>query len=71
MYTKAIAKINEQKLFAVKKRNIADISNKRRKVDFNFQMSKIDTKIINEKLEEVFKKLDSAAKINIAIGFVL
>ena len=28
-YTKAIAKINEQKLFAIKVRNIADISNKR------------------------------------------
>ena len=34
-------------------------------------MSKLDTKIINEKLEEVFNKLDSAAKINIALGFVL
>ena len=38
---------------------------------FNFQMSKLDAKIINEKLEEVFNKLDSAAKINIAFGFVL
>ena len=38
---------------------------------FNFQMSKLDTKIINEKLEEVYNKLDSAAKINIALGFVL
>ena len=38
---------------------------------FNFQMSKLDTKIINEKLEEVFNKLDSAAKIIIALGFVL
>ena len=38
---------------------------------FNFQMSKLDTKIINDKLEEVFNKLDSAAKINIALGFVL
>ena len=34
-------------------------------------MSKLDTKIINEKLEEVFNKLDSAAKIKIALGFVL
>ena len=34
-------------------------------------MSKLDTKIINEKLEEVFIKQDSAAKINIAHGFVL
>ena len=39
--------------------------------EFNFQMSKLDTKIIIEKLEEVFNKLDSAAKINIALGFVL
>ena len=38
---------------------------------FNFQMSNLDTKIINEKLEEVFNKLDSAAKIIIALGFVL
>ena len=37
---------------------------------FNFQMSKLDTKVIKEKLEEVFNKLDSAAKINIALGFV-
>ena len=34
-------------------------------------MSKLDTKIINEKHEEVFNKLDSAAKINIALGFFL
>ena len=47
-----------------------EIENGRHKV-FNFQMSKLDTKIINEKLEEVFKKLDSAAKINIALGSVL
>ena len=33
MYTKAIAKINDQKLFAVKIRNIADTSNKRRKIN--------------------------------------
>ena len=38
---------------------------------FNFQLAKLDTKLIKEKLEEVFKKLDSAAKINIALGFVL
>ena len=38
---------------------------------FNFQMSKLDIKILNEKLEEAFNKLDSAAKINIALGFVL
>ena len=34
-------------------------------------MSKLDIKIINEKLEEVFNKLDSSAKINVALGFVL
>ena len=36
---------------------------------FNFQMSKLDTKTINEKFEEVFNKLDYAAKNNIARGF--
>ena len=46
------------------------MENGRNKV-FNLQMSKLDTEIINEKLEEVFNKLDSAAKINIALGFVL
>ena len=38
-----------------------EMENGRHKV-FNFQMSKLDTKIIIEKLEEVFNKLDSAAK---------
>ena len=47
-----------------------EMENGKHKV-FNFQMSKLDTKIINEKLEEVFNKLNSAAKINIALGFVL
>ena len=47
-----------------------EMENGRHKV-FNFQMSKLDTKTINEKLEEVFNKLDCAAKINIALGFVL
>ena len=37
---------------------------------FNVQMSKLDTEVINEKLEAVFNKLNSAAKINIALGFV-
>ena len=32
--------------------------------------SKKHTTIINEKLEEVFNKLDSAAKVNISLGFV-
>ena len=47
-----------------------EMENGKHKV-FNFQMSKLDTKVMNEKLEEVFNKLDSAAKINIALGFVL
>ena len=34
-------------------------------------MSILDTKIVNEKLEDVFIKLDSAAKIKIALGFFL
>ena len=38
---------------------------------FNFQLSKLDTKVIKEKLEEVFDRLESAGKINIALGFVL
>ena len=37
----------------------------------NFQMSKLDTNIINENFKEVFRKLDSAAKFNPALGFVL
>ena len=38
---------------------------------FTFQMSKLDTKLINEKLDEVFNKLDSAAEINNTLRFVL
>ena len=38
---------------------------------FNFQMSKFHAKIINEKLGDVFNKLDSAAKFKVALGFVL
>ena len=41
-----------------------ELENGRHKV-LNFQMSKLDTKVINEKLEEVFNKLDSAAKITL------
>ena len=47
-----------------------DMENGSHKV-FSFQMSKLDTRIIKEKLEKVFNKLDSAAKIKIALGFVL
>ena len=34
-------------------------------------MSKLETKINKDKLEEVFSNHDSAAKINIDLGFVL
>ena len=37
---------------------------------FNFKISLLDTKIINGKLDEVFKKLVSAAKINVPLRFV-
>ena len=37
----------------------------------NFQIFKLNTKFINEKLEDGFNQLDSAAKINITLGFVL
>ena len=47
-----------------------DMKNGRHKI-FNFQMSKLDTKVSNEKLEEAFNKLDSAAKIIIALGLFL
>ena len=33
----------------------------------NFQMSNLDTKFINEKIQQVFNKLDSSAKIKIAL----
>ena len=39
------------------------MENARQKI-FNFQMSKLDTKIINKNLVEVLNKLDSAAKTN-------
>ena len=37
--------------------------------EFNFQMSKSDSNIINQKLDQVFNKLDYAAKLIIAFGF--
>ena len=46
------------------------MENGRQKV-VNFQNSKLDTNVIKKKPKEVFKKLDSAAKINIALGFAL
>ena len=33
---------------------------------FNFLRSKLDLNLVDEKLDQVFEKLDSAAKINIA-----
>ena len=47
-----------------------NIENGRHKV-FIFQLSKLDPNLFNEKLEQVFEKLDCAAKMNIALGFVL
>ena len=47
-----------------------EMENGKHKV-FNFQMSNLDTKNINQKLEEVFNKLDPAAKIIISLRFVL
>ena len=37
----------------------------------NFQFSKLDPNLVNGKLDQVFEKPHSAAKINIALGFVL
>ena len=49
---------------------VTEMENGRHKV-FSFQKSKLDTRIINEKLEEIFNKLDFAAKMKLALGFVL
>ena len=46
------------------------MENGRHKV-FNYQLSKLDSNLVNEKLDQVFEKLDCAAKINIAFGYVL
>ena len=34
---------------------------------FNFQFSELDSNLVNQKLDQVFEKLDCAAKINIAL----
>ena len=47
-----------------------EMKNGRHKV-FNFQLSKLDHNLVNEKLDQFFGNLDCAAKINIALGFVL
>ena len=38
---------------------------------FNSRLSKLDLNEINEKLKEVFEKLNCAAKVNLALGFIL
>ena len=38
---------------------------------FNFSLSDLETKEINKKLDEVFANLNCAAKINLALGFLL
>ena len=38
---------------------------------FNFSLSNLDTKKINEKLDQVFANLKCAAKVNLALGFIL
>ena len=38
---------------------------------FNFKLSRLDPNQINEKLKEVFEKLNCAAKVNMALGFIL
>ena len=38
---------------------------------FNFSLSKLDTNEINKKLNEVFENLKCAAKVNLALGFLL
>ena len=42
-----------------------------RKEVFNFSLSDLDNKKINEKLDEVFTKLKRAAKVNLALAFIL
>ena len=37
----------------------------------NFAMSSFDMSLLNEELDYVFKELKSAAKVNLAFGFVL
>ena len=38
---------------------------------FNFKLSKLDPNEINDKLKEVFEKENCAAKVNLALGFIL
>ena len=48
----------------------SEMENGRHK-EFNFQLSKLYPNLVNEKLDQVFEKLDCAAKIIIALEFVL
>ena len=47
----------------------AEMENGRHRV-FNFKWSKPDPSEINEKLKEVFEKVNCAAKINLSLGFI-
>ena len=38
---------------------------------FNFRLSKLDPNAIDDKLKEVFEKKNCAAKLNLALGFIL
>ena len=38
---------------------------------FNLKLSELDPHEINKKLKEVFEKLNCAAKVNLALGFIL
>ena len=37
---------------------------------FNFKLSKLNPNEIKEKLKEIFEKLNCAAKVNLALGFI-
>ena len=47
-----------------------EMENGRHRV-FNFKLSKLDPSENNEKLKEVFEKLNCAAKINLSLRFIL
>ena len=38
---------------------------------FNFKLSRLDPHEINKKLKKVFEKINCAAKVNLALGFIL
>ena len=47
-----------------------EMENARHRV-FNFAMSSFDISLLNDKLDDVFKGLKCAAKVNLAFGFIL